>query len=62
MDDEIKFAAFKLGLETKMEAPNSSCKEVCSDRPNVPATKTRAGLHLKDDLPWEFEIKDKAMF
>ena len=58
MDAEIKFAAFKLGLETEMERIDSSYKEIYGNRPNVPPTaKTYTELYLKDDLPWETEVK-----
>jgi hypothetical protein len=55
--EEIKFAAFKLGLETEMERIESSYKEIYGNRPNVPTVKTYTELYLKDNLPWETEVK-----
>jgi hypothetical protein len=56
MDSEIKFASFKMGLETEMERINSSYKGIYGDIPNVlPTAKTYTELYLNDDLPWENE-------
>ena len=53
MDNETKFAAFKLGLESEMEHINSSYQEIYGDRPeDVPTAKRYTNLYLKDDLPW----------
>ncbi len=53
MDNETKFAAFKLGLESEMERINSSYQEIYGDRPeDVPTAKRYTNLYLKDNLPW----------
>jgi hypothetical protein len=53
MDAEIKFAAIKLGLETKMERIDSSYREIYGNRPDVPTAKNYTELYLNDNLPWE---------
>jgi hypothetical protein len=53
MDNETKFAAFKLGLESEMERINSSYQEIFGDRPEeLPTAGRYTNLYLKDDLPW----------
>jgi hypothetical protein len=52
MDHGIEFAAFRIGLEIKMERINSSHKGICGKMPNASTAKTCDGLCLNDNLPW----------
>jgi hypothetical protein len=53
MDNETKFATFKLGLETEMQRIESSHKDIYGDRPNALTAQKFTELHLPDDLSWE---------
>ena len=55
MDNETKFATFKLGLETEMQRINSSYKEIYGNGPDAPTAEKITKLYLSDDLPWETE-------
>jgi hypothetical protein len=49
MDNETKFAAFKLGLESKMERINSSYQEIYGDRPeDVPTVKQYSRINRRE--------------
>jgi hypothetical protein len=55
MEAEVKFAAFKLGLETEMARIDSSYREIYGKCSHVPTAKTYTELYLNDDLPWVTE-------
>ncbi len=55
MEGEIKFAAFKLGLESEMVRIDSSYQEIYGRCLLVPTAKSFTELYLNDDLPWESE-------
>jgi hypothetical protein len=57
MEGEIKFTAFKLGLETEMARIDSSYKEIYGDGPDIPTARTYTDLYLTDDLPWVTETR-----
>ena len=61
MEEETKFASFKLGLEAEMERIDSSYKEIFGERvEDVPTAQTFTDLYLKDDLPWIEEADDRG--
>ena len=52
MEEETKFASFKLGLEAEMQRINSSYKEIFGERlEDSPTAQTFTDLYLKDDRP-----------
>jgi hypothetical protein len=57
MENEKKYASFKLGLATEMKRIDASYKEIYGNRiDDLPTAQTYTCLHLKDDLPWVDKI------